>query len=90
MLYSIGKDSSVMLHLARKAFYQVRYRSRYCTLIPVGNSVRCTPFAIGAPPTHMAASCWYAKNPESGVGINRSFTVAPDTDIMKTEGLSRR
>ncbi len=28
MLYSIGKDSSVMLHLARKAFYPGRRRFR--------------------------------------------------------------
>lgn len=38
MLYSIGKDSSVMLHLARKAFYRVRCLSvaacRYRLEIP--------------------------------------------------------
>ncbi len=28
MLYSIGKDSAVMLHLARKAFYPVNRHSR--------------------------------------------------------------
>jgi len=26
MLYSIGKDSSVLLHLARKAFYPGKFR----------------------------------------------------------------
>lgn len=41
MLYSIGKDSSVMLHLARKAFYPVRCLSRCCMSIPAGNSARC-------------------------------------------------
>ncbi len=46
MLYSIGKDSSVMLHLARKAFFRVRCRSRCCMWIPVGNSVKCTNSAI--------------------------------------------
>ena len=28
MLYSIGKDSSVMLRLAQKAFFPARFRSR--------------------------------------------------------------
>lgn len=37
MMYSIGKDSSVMLHLARKAFYPEKFRFRYCTSIPRGN-----------------------------------------------------
>ncbi len=33
MLYSIGKDSSVMVRLAQKAFYPVRSRSRCYTSI---------------------------------------------------------
>lgn len=37
MMYSIGKDSSVMLHLARKAFTQVRSHFRCCMWIPIGN-----------------------------------------------------
>lgn len=40
MMYSIGKDSSVMLHLARKAFYPARFLSRFYTLIRIGNSKR--------------------------------------------------
>jgi 3'-phosphoadenosine 5'-phosphosulfate sulfotransferase (PAPS reductase)/FAD synthetase len=40
MLYSIGKDSSVMLHLALKAFYPASRRFRCCTSIPPGNSRR--------------------------------------------------
>jgi len=40
MLYSIGKDSSVMLRLAQKAFSQARFRSRCCTLIPDSSSRR--------------------------------------------------
>ena len=31
MLYSIGKDSSVMLHLAMKAFYPENHRFHLCT-----------------------------------------------------------
>ncbi len=38
MLYSIGKDSSVMLHLAMKAFYPENRRSRSCTLTQHGSS----------------------------------------------------
>ena len=41
MLYSIGKDSSVMLHLAQKAFYPgASRRFRCCTSIRPGNSAK--------------------------------------------------
>jgi len=40
MLYSIGKDSSVMLHLAMKAFYPARRPSPSCTWTPPGSSGR--------------------------------------------------
>lgn len=40
MLYSIGKDSSVMLHLAMKAFIRPNRRFRSCMWIPRGNSRR--------------------------------------------------
>jgi len=47
MLYSIGKDSAVMLHLAKKPF-SLRPRHSPCsTSIPPGNSERCTSFATG-------------------------------------------
>ena len=46
MLYSVGKDSAVMLHLARKAFYHPRRRpSRCCMSIRPGISGKCTPCA---------------------------------------------
>ena len=35
MLYSIGKDSSVLLHLARKAFYPAKIPFPVTELIPV-------------------------------------------------------
>lgn len=38
MLYSIGKDSSVMLHLAMKAFTRKNRRSHLCISIQHGNS----------------------------------------------------
>ena len=40
MLYSIGKDSAVMLHLAMKAFYPRSRRSRCCMSTRPGNSAR--------------------------------------------------
>ena len=40
MLYSIGKDSSVMVHLARRAFFPGKPPSRCCTSIPGGSSAR--------------------------------------------------
>lgn len=40
MLYSIGKDSSVMLHLAMKAFYRRSRLSHFYISIRPGNSVR--------------------------------------------------
>ncbi len=45
MLYSIGKDSAVMLHLARKAFFLCARRFRCCTWTRRGNSARCTSCA---------------------------------------------
>lgn len=40
MLYSIGKDSSVLLHLARKAFAPGRLPSSCSTSTRPGNSAR--------------------------------------------------
>ena len=40
MLYSIGKDSSVLLRLAQKAFYPGKFRSRCCMSILATNSPR--------------------------------------------------
>ena len=40
MLYSIGKDSSVMLRLAQKAFFPGRFPFRCCTSIPATNFQR--------------------------------------------------
>ena len=40
MLYSVGKDSSVMLHLALKAFYPSRPPFPFLHVIRPGNSGR--------------------------------------------------
>lgn len=60
MLYSIGKDSSVMLHLARKAFYPGTLPFPLLHVDTAGNSARCMSSAIvRLKPT--AASCWCIK-----------------------------
>lgn len=40
LLYPIGKDSSFMLHLAQKAFYRQRSRSRCCMSTRPGSFAR--------------------------------------------------
>ncbi len=40
LLYSIGKDSSVLLRLAQKAFHPARPPFRRCTWIRLSSSVR--------------------------------------------------
>ena len=46
MLYSIGKDSSVMLHLALKAFYPEKPRFPFYILTPHGNLKKCFIFVM--------------------------------------------
>ena len=41
MLYSIGKDSAAMLHVAKKAFYPAPRPFRSCMSIPPGSSRIC-------------------------------------------------
>ena len=41
MLYSIGKDSAVMLHIAKKAFFQESFHFHCCMLIQDGNLKKC-------------------------------------------------
>ena len=40
LLYSIGKDSVVLLHIAMKASFQRSHPSRYCMSTQHGNSGR--------------------------------------------------
>ena len=46
MLYSVGKDSAVMLHLAKKAFYPLLLHFHCCMWIQLGNFKRCTNCVI--------------------------------------------
>ena len=50
MLYSIGKDSSVMLRLAQKAFYPAPIPFPLLHVDTGYKSARCSNFAIATPP----------------------------------------
>lgn len=54
MLYSVGKDSAVMLHLARKAFYPSRLPFRCFTSTPRGSSATCTRCVTRLPPQEIS------------------------------------
>lgn len=90
MLYSIGKDSSVMLHLARKAFYP-------CTLpfplLHVDTGWKFREMYEFRDRTAKAYGCELLvhQNPEGvAMGINPFVHgSAKHTDIMKTEGLKQ-
>ncbi|XNM76471.1 phosphoadenosine phosphosulfate reductase family protein [Escherichia coli] len=82
MMYSIGKDSTVMLHLARKAFYRVRSLSPCCMSIPTGNSGDVSNFRDD---TAKAYGCELLvhKNPDGvAMGINPFVQAARNTPTL--------
>lgn len=90
MLYSIGKDSSVMLHLARKAFYPGKIPF---PLLHVDTGWKFREMYEFR--DRMARECGFEllvhRNPQGvAQGIN-PFThgSAKHTDVMKTEGLKQ-
>ena len=90
MLYSIGKDSAVMLHLARKAFYPapaaVSAAARRHDL-EVQGDVR-VPRPHGARKRHAAARATITRRPGARHQPVRS-RLAVHTDVWKTEGLKQ-
>lgn len=90
MLYSIGKDSSVMLHLARKAFYP---GTLPFPLLHVDTGWKFREMYEFRDRTAKAYGCELLvhKNPEGvAMGINPFVHgSAKHTDIMKTEGLKQ-
>lgn len=90
MLYSIGKDSSVMLHLARKAFYP---GTLPFPLLHVDTGWKFREMYAFRDRTASAYGCELLvhKNPEGvAMGINPFVHgSAKHTDIMKTEGLKQ-
>ncbi len=91
MLYSIGKDSSVMLHLARKAFYP----GAAAVPVPARRHDVEVPGHVPRSATRMAAEHGLdllVHVNEDGVarGINPFDSgSAVHTDVMKTEGLKQ-
>ena len=90
MMYSIGKDSSVMLHLARKAFYP---GTLPFPLLHVDTGWKFSEMYEFRDRTAKAYGCELLvhKNPEGvAMGINPFVHgSAKHTDIMKTEGLKQ-
>lgn len=90
MMYSIGKDSSVMLHLARKAFYP---GTLPFPLLHVDTGWKFREMYEFRDRTAKAYGCELLvhKNPEGvAMGINPFVHgSAKHTDIMKTEGLKQ-
>lgn len=90
MMYSIGKDSSVMLHLARKAFYP---GTLPFPLLHVDTGWKFREMYEFRDRTAKAYGCELLvhKNPEGvAMGINPFVHgSAKHTDIMKTEGLEQ-
>ncbi|WP_368164009.1 sulfate adenylyltransferase subunit CysD [Aeromonas sp. R6-2] len=90
MLYSIGKDSSVMLHLARKAFYPGKLPF---PLLHVDTDWKFKEMIRFRDQTaeKFGLDLIVYKNPEGlAMGINPfDHGSAKHTDIMKTEGLKQ-
>ncbi|MBZ6074038.1 sulfate adenylyltransferase subunit CysD [Aeromonas schubertii] len=90
MLYSIGKDSSVMLHLARKAFYPGKLPF---PLLHVDTDWKFKEMIRFRDQTaeKFGLELIVHKNPEGlAMGINPfEHGSAKHTDIMKTEGLKQ-
>ncbi|MDW9425713.1 phosphoadenosine phosphosulfate reductase family protein, partial [Yersinia enterocolitica] len=90
MLYSIGKDSSVMLHLARKAFFPGNLPF---PLLHVDTGWKFREMYEFRDHTAKAFGCELLvhRNPEGvAMGINPFVHgSAKHTDIMKTEGLKQ-
>jgi sulfate adenylyltransferase subunit 2 len=89
MLYSIGKDSAVMLHLAKKAFFPGPLPSPLPPVAPTGMSRDLSALRHTVAPDP-AIDLIVHKNPEAErQGIN-PFDHGPlHTDMWKTEGLKQ-
>jgi sulfate adenylyltransferase subunit 2 len=89
MLYSVGKDSAVMLHLARKAFYPV---AAAVSAAPCGYDLEVQGDVRAARPMakESGMELLVYQNPEAAEkGIN-PFDHGPlHTDMWKTEGLKQ-
>ncbi len=83
MLYSIGKDSSVMLHLAMKAFYPEKPPFPFLHIDTTWKFKDMIRFRM-RPQRNWALRCWFTPMKRRQAGINPFDHGAAYTDIMKT------
>lgn len=90
MLYSIGKDSSVLLHLARKAFYPGKIPFPLLHVDTDWKFREMIRFRDQAAKKY-GFELLVHKNPQGlAMGMNPfTFGSAKHTDVMKTEGLKQ-
>ncbi|NPD43572.1 sulfate adenylyltransferase subunit CysD [Providencia stuartii] len=90
MLYSIGKDSSVMLHLARKAFYPGKLPFPLLHVDTGWKFREMYEFRDKTAKNYGFELLVYRKTEGEALGINPFIHgSAKHTDIMKTEGLKQ-
>ena len=89
MLYSVGKDSSVMLHLARKAFFPARPPFPFLHIAPAGTSASCWCSIATAWPPSTDSTCWCtATRRRRSAGVNPFDTETGEySRLMLTEAL---
>jgi len=90
MLYSIGKDSSVMLHLARKAFYPAKLPFPLMHIDTTWKFREMIEFRDRMAQEHGFDLRVYTNQDGAARGISPfSHNSAIYTDVMKTEGLKQ-
>lgn len=89
MLYSIGKDSSVMLHLALKAFYPEKPPFPFLHVNTTWKFRQMIEFRDKAAKKHSVEMLEYINREGLEQGINPFDHGAVYTDIMKTQALKQ-
>ena len=89
MLYSIGKDSSVMLHLALKAFYPEKPPFPFMHIDTTWKFREMIDFRNGAAEKYGIEMLVYTNEDGVAQGINPFDHGAAYTDIMKTQALKQ-
>lgn len=89
MLYSIGKDSSVMLHLALKAFYPEKPPFPFMHIDTTWKFHEMITFRDAVAKKHGIEMLVYSNEEGLAQGINPFDHGAAYTDIMKTQALKQ-
>ena len=90
MLYSIGKDSSVMLHLAMKAFYPEKPPFPFLHIDTTWKFREMIEFRDRIAKENGIEMLVYTNQEGVDAGINPFDHGSAYTDIMKTQALNRR